>query len=77
MYADLFLFYLTPKMSDNDKPRRRLPVSVKELIEYHDSDGKSIKEIVQRINSVCKSEEKVTYGVRQADRHIYQYMFRF
>ena len=50
-------------MSDNEKLRRRLPISVKELIDYHSSNGKSIKEIVQRINLVCKNEEKVTYGV--------------
>jgi hypothetical protein len=50
-------------MSDTEKSRRRLPLSVKELIDFHHSNGKQIKEIVQRINSVCNNEEKVTYGV--------------
>ena len=50
--------------TDNEKLRRRLPMSIKELIDYHSSNGKSIKEIVNRINMVCRADEKVSYGVR-------------
>lgn len=49
--------------ADNEKLRRRLPMSIKELIDYHSSNGKSIKEIVNRINMVCRADEKVSYGV--------------
>ena len=49
--------------AEHEKLRRRLPVSVKELIDYHSSNGKSIKEIVNRINMVCRPDEKVSYGV--------------
>ena len=48
---------------ENEKLRRRLPMSIKELIDYHSSNGKSIKEIVNRINMVCRADEKVSYGV--------------
>lgn len=51
------------KKGENEKLRRRLPMSVKELIDYHSSNGKSIKEIVNKINVVCRSDEKVSYGV--------------
>ena len=50
--------------TDNEKLRRRLPMSIKELIDYHSSNGKSIKEIVNRINMVCRADVKVSYGVR-------------
>lgn len=49
--------------NENEKLRRRLPMSIKELIDYHSSNGKSIKEIVNRINMVCRADEKVSYGV--------------
>ena len=52
------------KHGDNEKLRRRLPMSIKELIDYHSSNGKSIKEIVNKINVVCRPDEKVSYGVR-------------
>jgi len=45
-------------------------MSIKELIDYHSSNGKSIKEIVQRINLVCRNEEKVTYG------YVQKYLYR-
>jgi hypothetical protein len=48
---------------ENEKLRRRLPMSIKELIDYHSSNGKSIKEIVDKINQVCRVDEKVSYGV--------------
>lgn len=48
---------------DDGKLRRRLPMSIKELIDYHSSNGKPIKEIVNRINMVCRADEKVSYGV--------------
>lgn len=51
------------KKGENEKLRRRLPMSVKELIDYHSSNGKSIKEIVNKINVVCRTDEKVSYGV--------------
>jgi hypothetical protein len=51
------------KKADSEKLRRRLPMSVKELIDYHSSNGKSIKEIVNKINVVCRTDEKVSYGV--------------
>ena len=49
-------------MSDNDKQRRRLPPSVKELIEYHNSNGIPMKDIVEKINAVS-NERTVNYGV--------------
>lgn len=55
---------------EHEKLRRRLPVSIKELIDYHSSNGKSIKEIVSRINMVCKPEEKVSYG------YVQKYLYR-
>lgn len=58
------------RKSDSDKSRRRLPVSIKELIDYHSSNGKSIKEIVDRINLVCKPEEKISYG------YVQKYLYR-
>ncbi len=48
---------------ESEKLRRRLPMSIKELIDYHSSNGKSIKEIVNKINVVCRADEKVSYGV--------------
>lgn len=58
------------KKTEQEKLRRRLPVSIKELIDYHSSNGKSIKEIVSRINMVCKPEEKVSYG------YVQKYLYR-
>lgn len=58
------------RKAENDKSRRRLPVSIKELIDYHSSNGKSIKEIVDRINIVCKPEEKISYG------YVQKYLYR-
>jgi hypothetical protein len=55
---------------EKEKQRRRLPVSIKELIDYHSSNGKSIKEIVNKINQVCKPEEKVSYG------YVQKYLYR-
>jgi hypothetical protein len=55
---------------ERDKLRRRLPISIKELIDYHSGNGKSIKEIVNKINQVCKSEEKVSYG------YVQKYLYR-
>jgi hypothetical protein len=55
---------------ERDKLRRRLPISIKELIDYHSGNGKSIKEIVTKINQVCKSEEKVSYG------YVQKYLYR-
>ena len=51
------------KITPSEKMRRRLPMSVKELIDYHSGNGKSIKDIVTKINAVCRSDEKVSYGV--------------
>lgn len=56
--------------ADNEKLRRRLPMSIKELIDYHSSNGKSIKEIVNRINMVCRADEKVSYG------YVQKYLYR-
>lgn len=55
---------------ENEKLRRRLPMSIKELIDYHSSNGKSIKEIVNRINMVCRGDEKVSYG------YVQKYLYR-
>ena len=55
---------------ERDRLRRRLPISIKELIDYHSGNGKSIKEIVTKINQVCKSEEKVSYG------YVQKYLYR-
>lgn len=55
---------------ENEKLRRRLPMSIKELIDYHSSNGKSIKEIVNRINMVCRADEKVSYG------YVQKYLYR-
>ncbi|CAF0956458.1 unnamed protein product [Brachionus calyciflorus] len=66
-------FPVTPnnkKKGEHEKLRRRLPVSIKELIDYHSSNGKSIKEIVSRINMVCKPDEKVSYG------YVQKYLYR-
>lgn len=56
--------------NENEKLRRRLPMSIKELIDYHSSNGKSIKEIVNRINMVCRADEKVSYG------YVQKYLYR-
>jgi transposase len=56
--------------SDSEKLRRRLPMSIKELIDYHSGNGKSIKEIVSRINAVCRADEKVSYG------YVQKYLYR-
>lgn len=53
------------KKEDHEKLRRRLPVSVKELIDYHSSNGKSIKEIVAKVNVVCRPDEKVGSKIDQ------------
>ena len=58
------------KKDDSEKLRRRLPMSIKELIDYHSGNGKSIKEIVNRINMVCRSDEKVSYG------YVQKYLYR-
>jgi len=58
------------KKEDHEKLRRRLPVSVKELIDYHSSNGKSIKEIVAKVNVVCRQDEKVSYG------YVQKYLYR-
>jgi hypothetical protein len=58
------------KKSESEKLRRRLPMSVKELIDYHSSNGKSIKEIVNKINVVCRTDEKVSYG------YVQKYLYR-
>lgn len=58
------------KKADSEKLRRRLPMSVKELIDYHSSNGKSIKEIVNKINVVCRTDEKVSYG------YVQKYLYR-
>jgi len=55
---------------DDGKLRRRLPMSIKELIDYHSSNGKPIKEIVNRINMVCRVDEKVSYG------YVQKYLYR-
>ena len=53
-----------------EKLRRRLPLSIRELIDYHSGNRRSIKEIVSRINQVCKTEEKVSYG------YVQKYLYR-
>ena len=58
------------KNADSEKLRRRLPMSIKELIDYHSGNGKSIKEIVSRINAVCRADEKVSYG------YVQKYLYR-
>lgn len=61
---------LDGKHGENEKLRRRLPMSIKELIDYHSSNGKSIKEIVNKINVVCRTDEKVSYG------YVQKYLYR-
>jgi transposase len=45
-------------------------MSIKELIDYHSGNGKSIKEIVSKINVVCRPDEKVSYG------YVQKYLYR-